>query len=83
MASGKCHKTGQMVNNMKSIRERKNELLAESWRLRDASFEITKKKSKKEENFKRARELQEKENEVWKKKMFFENYLREMEKIGK
>ena len=68
---------------MNDIRRRKNELLAESWRLREASFEITRKKVNKknqEKNFKRAREIQEQQDEVWKKKCFFENYLKEMEK---
>ena len=68
---------------MKSIRERKNELLAETWRLKQASYEIAQSKGKKEERYKKSREIQAKEDELWKKKIFFENYLKEMEKIGK
>lgn len=68
---------------MNDIRKRKNELLVESWRLKEANFEITRKKTNRqnqEKNYKRAREIQEQQDEIWKKKCFFENFLKEMEK---
>lgn len=65
---------------MKTIRQRTKELYIESWKLREASFEVGKSKRSRDKNFKRSREIQKQQNEVWKKKCFFENYLKEMEK---
>ena len=68
---------------MKSILKRERELFEETWRLKQASFEATQRKGNKEKNFNRARELQKREDELYKKQQFFKNYLKEMEKIGK
>lgn len=65
---------------MKSILEKERELFVEAWKLREASFEVGKNKGNKEKQFKKARELQMKENEAYKKQQFFRNYLKEMEK---
>jgi hypothetical protein len=66
------------------IRKRKNELLEESWRLREAGFELLKnQRTRKDPNYDKIKELHKKQDEVWKKKEFFEKYLKEMEKIGK
>lgn len=75
--------TGYMIK-MNDIRKRQRELFLESWRLREAGFEVTRKKTNKKnqaKNYKRAREIQAKQDELWKKKCFYENYLKEMEKL--
>ena len=66
---------------MKSILKREQELFNETWKLKQASFEITKKRGNKSYN--KSRELQEKEKELYKKQQFFKGFLKEMEKIGK
>jgi hypothetical protein len=66
---------------MKSILQREKELFNETWRLKQASFEITKQRGNK--NYNKSRELQEKEKELYKKQQFFKGFLKEMEKIGK
>lgn len=66
---------------MKSILQREKELFNETWRLKQASFEITKQRGNKSYN--KSRELQEKEKELYKKQQFFKGFLKEMEKIGK
>ena len=68
---------------MKSILKRERELFNQTWLLKQASFEATKNKGDKEKQFKRSRELQQQENELYKKQQFFKNYIKEMEKIGK
>lgn len=66
---------------MKTILKRERELFEETWRLRQAGFEITSKKGNKKEQFFRSREIQRKENELYKKQQFFKKYLEEMEKL--
>ena len=68
---------------MNTISKREKELFQEAWRLRNASFEISKLPGKREDKFNKSRELQERENEIYKKQQFFKNYIKEMEKIGK
>ena len=64
---------------MKSILEMERELFKESWNLRGASFEVAKNGN----NYKKSKELQNKQNEVYKKQQFFKNFIKEMEKIEK
>lgn len=63
-----------------SIIHRKEELFKEARRLRKAIFLENEKKGNRSEIYARARELQRLEDEVWKRKMFFENFIKEMEK---
>ena len=68
---------------MKSILRRERELFNETWKLKQASFKITEQPGRKEEKFNKSRELQKKEDELWKKQQFFKNYIKEMEKLKK
>ena len=65
---------------MKSIREKEKELFEESWRLRNATFELAKNEYNKEKNYKHTKELQERQSEIYKKQQFFRKYIEEMEK---
>lgn len=71
------------MTKMNSISQRKNELFKESRRLRKQVFLESTGKGDKAERYKRARKIQELEDEVWKRKMFFENYIKQMEKENK
>lgn len=68
---------------MNSISQRKNELFKESRRLTKAMFLESNKKCNKKKKFERIQKLRKEEDEVWKKKMFFENYIKQMEKEKK
>ena len=74
--------TGYMTK-MSSLTRRKNELFREARRLKKQMFLEGNKKGDKKEHFNKVRELQKIEDEVWKRKMFFENYIKETEKLNK
>lgn len=67
---------------MNDIRQKKNELLEETWKLKRACFELSR-NNRSKKNYDRAIELRKKEEELWKKKMFYEKFLEEMEKEEK
>nr|MBR6100750.1 hypothetical protein [bacterium] len=67
---------------MSSISQKKNALFREARRLKKQIFLESTKKGNKKEHFNKARELQKIEDEVWKKKMFYENFIKEMEKLN-
>lgn len=71
--------TGCMIK-MKSIREMEIELFKESYRLRQAGFEVTKNNKTSRKYYNRCREIQEKQGEIYKKHQFFKKFLEEMEK---
>lgn len=71
--------TGYMIK-MSSISQRKNELFKESRRLTKAIFLESNKKGNKKDRFEKTIKLRKQEDEVWKRKMFFENYLKQLEK---
>ena len=64
---------------MKSIEQRERELFQESWILRGASFE-TVKAGKSKKNYEKSRELQKRQDEVYKRQQFYLKYIKEMEK---
>ena len=72
--------TGYMTK-MNDIRKREIELFKESYRLSQAGFEVTKNNKTAKKYFNQCKNIHNKQDEVWKKKCFFENYLKEMEKL--
>lgn len=69
---------------MKSIIKREKELFNETWRLKEAGFQVTQnKKGTKQDKFKRSMEIRRQEEELYKKQQFFKKYIREMEKLNK
>ena len=61
---------------MKDIKEKEKELYYASLYLKNAYLNMNKKNG----TYEKARELQRKQDEVWKKQQFFKKYLEEMEK---
>ena len=71
------------MTKMNSISQRRNELFRECRKLKKQMFLESDSKKDKKETYKKVRELQKIEDEVWKRKMFFENYIKEVEKMNK
>lgn len=64
---------------MNELRKKERELFQESWILKNISFELTEKGNPRK-NFEKSREIQKRQNEVYKKQQFYKKLLKEMEK---
>lgn len=64
---------------MNELRKKERELFKEAMLLREMNFEITSKGDPKK-TFNRAREIQRKQDELYKKQQFYKKIIREMEK---
>ena len=66
----------QMEDKKKTISQREQELFITTWKLRDASFEVTKNGG----NYELSRKIQKEEKETYKRQQFFKKFIKEMEK---
>lgn len=74
--------TGYMTK-MNDIKKMEMELFKESYRLRQAGFEITKNNKTSRKYFNQCKSIHEKQDEIYKKHQFFKNYLKQMDKEKK